>query len=312
MKKYFLILIASCSGMMQSKAQNNAIFYGGSGDGQALNNYAQSSTLTLFEGGDGDGWTMDSYAQLSNDVFIGGSGDGWTMDSYAQSSTDAVFNGGSGDGHDMNSYSQSSNLVLFRGGDGDGWANTYSVVGPLPVTLISFDAYKQESSVLLKWETSTEINSSHYIIERSADAVNFSYLGEVKSENNSMGAKYSLPDEKPLKGYNYYRIKMVDIDGKYEYTPTRHVIFDGYESIAEIKVYPNPSQGTLFVEIPVLRNLEPMVVNITNSFGQVIKQQKTDTNAKKLEYDLSSLAKGVYYIQVKSKSFQKVEKVVLN
>jgi hypothetical protein len=312
MKKYFLMATTLLLFELEVNAQNNAIFFGGAGDGQALDNYAQNSNLILFEGGAGDGWSQNAYAQLSNEIYIGGAGDGWSQDAYAQSSTDNVYHGGAGDGFDMNSYSQSSNLILFRGGNGDGWANTYSVVGPLPVTLTLFEARKLESSVQLEWETSAEINSSHYIVEKSADAVNFGFLAEVKSENNPNGAKYNLIDEHPMRGYNYYRIKMVDIDGKSEYTPTRHVIFDGYESIAEIKIYPNPSQGKLYVEIPILRNLEPMVVNITNSFGQVIRQQKTDTQSKILEYDLSSLAKGVYYIQVKSKSFQKVEKVVLN
>jgi hypothetical protein len=104
---------------------------------------------------------------------------------------------------------------------------------------------------------------------------------------------------------------MVDINGQFKYTPKRHVIFDGYDANPEIRIYPNPSNGALFVAIPMLRNLEPMVVNITNSFGQVVKQQKTDTNQKVLEYDLSGFAKGIYYIQVKSKSFQQIEKIVL-
>lgn len=309
--KKIIILLTICWIPLASIAQNNAIFYGGAGDGWSTDFYAQSSTPAPFQGGAGDGWSTDSYAQPSDNLFVGGAGDGWSQDSYAQSSTNTVFFGGAGDGYDFNSYMQNSTPMPFRGGIGDGWANTYSVVGPLPVTLLSFEATKRESSVLLNWETSTEINSSHYLVEKSADAVNFSFLAEVKSLNQLTGSKYQLVDDKPLTGYNYYRIKMVDIDGQFKYTPTRHVIFDGYESIAEIKVFPNPSTGKLYVEIPILRNLEPMVVNITNSFGQVIKQQKTDTNNKTLEYDLSSYAKGIYYIQVKSKSFQKVEKIVL-
>jgi hypothetical protein len=106
---------------------------------------------------------------------------------------------------------------------------------------------------LLEWETSSEINSSHYEIEKSDNAIDFSFLQSVKSENNINGATYKLVDAHPLLGYNYYRIKMVDIDGKFKYTPTRHVIFDGFNSDEFIKVYPNPSEGIITIDIPLLR-----------------------------------------------------------
>lgn len=277
MKKYLIFLIALFIHSNLIYAQNNAIFFGGSGDGNVYEAFAQNSNLILYEGGIGDGWSADNYEQLSTgEIFVGGSGDGWNTDSYAQSSTDAVYFGGNGDGFNLSSYSQSSTTILYNGGVGDGWANTYSVVGPLPVTLLSFDVTKKEHSALLNWETSSEINSSFYSIEKSNDAVNFNFLARIESNNNPNGSKYELLDENPTYGYNYYRIKMVDIDGQFKYTPTRHVIFDGYDANPEIRIYPNPSNGTLFVAIPMLRNLEPMVVNITNSFGQVVKQQKTD------------------------------------
>jgi hypothetical protein len=312
MKKYLIFFIALFIHSNLIYAQNNAIFFGGSGDGNVYEAFAQNSNLILYEGGSGDGWSTDNYEQLSTgEIFVGGSGDGWNTDSYAQSSTDAVYFGGNGDGFNLSSYSQSSTTILYNGGVGDGWANTYSVIGPLPVTLLSFDVTKKEHSALLNWETSSEINSSFYSIEKSNDAVNFNFLARIESNNNPNGSKYELLDENPTYGYNYYRIKMVDIDGQFKYTPTRHVIFDGYDANPEIHIYPNPSNGALFVAIPMLRNLEPMVVNITNSFGQVVKQQKTDTNQKVLEYDLNGFAKGIYYIQVKSKSFQQIEKIVL-
>lgn len=293
-------------------AQNNAIFYGGPGDGWHVNNYVQASNNNMYFGGSGDGWNANNYSQAANNLmYFGGSGDGWNTNNYSQASNLSLYFGGSGDGWNGNNYVQASNLILFKGGQGDGWANTYSPLGPLPVTLLSFEATKKSTEVLLTWKTSAEINSSHYEIEKSPDAVNFSYLATVVSHNEATGSMYDLIDEHPFAGYNYYRIKMVDLDGKASYTPTRHVLFDNYASMEAIRVYPIPSTGMLYAEIPVLRNLEPMVVNITNSLGQVLLQQKTSTEAQTLQFDLSSFAKGTYYIQLKSKSVQKIEKVIL-
>jgi hypothetical protein len=315
-------------------AQNNAIFFGGSGDGWSMNSYLQASNTTINHGSGGDGWNKNSYLQASNTVSNkGGMGDGWNKNSYLQTSNLTLYHGDTSDGWSMKSFLQNSippvyyggqgdgwittnffpNVTLkpYHGGQGDGWASNYTPLGPLPVTLLTFKVEKVNETALLNWETSTEINSSHFEIEKSNNAIDFSFLGTVKSENNISGANYSFVDEHPLVGYNYYRIKMVDIDGKFEYTPTRHVIFDGYDSFDGLKIFPNPSNGLVYIDIPMFRNLEPMAINITNSFGQVLKQDKTNTEPKRLQYDLSSYAKGVYYIQVKSKSYQKIEKIIL-
>jgi hypothetical protein len=92
-----------------------------------------------------------------------------------------------------------------------------SVVGwpSLPLTLLNL--YVNLSSnkyVILNWQTAQEINTSHFIIERSANGTDFSSIGKVSaSGNNSITKDYLYTDTKPAKGTNYYRLKMVDADG---------------------------------------------------------------------------------------------------
>lgn len=334
MRNIFLCILCCLGSHKLLPAQNNPIFYGGPGDGWTSLDYNQSTNMTPFRGGDGDGWNVMNYIQPTDmttfhggqgdgwislnyiqptimTTFHGGDGDGWNSLNYVQTTDMTTFHGGDGDGWNFSNYAQSHNEFVYFGGQGDGWANTYSPVGPLPVSLLSFIAEKKSNEVLLTWETSMEMNSAYYVVEKSRDAIQFIEIGIVNSMNDPNGAKYELTDQQPYTGYNYYRIKMVDLDQTFKYSPTRHVIFDGYTSVDAIKVFPNPSSGILNIEIPIVRTIEPMVINITNSFGQVLKQEKSNSGIRYFQYNLSAYAKGTYYIQVKTDSFEKIEKIIL-
>ncbi|MEZ5045591.1 MAG: T9SS type A sorting domain-containing protein [Chitinophagaceae bacterium] len=332
MKNIMLITILLLS--LQTRSQNNLIFYGGPGDGNGTNTNLIGYIPKQNIGGLGDGTQLNTYmtnyvpkSVLGNSgdgahvgtyfqnylvkAILGGEGDGLNVQSFLQNYLVKTNSGGLGDGWNTTGFNQNYIAKANFGGEGDGWAASYTPLGPLPVTLINFEAVKQEQNVLLSWKTSMEINSAYYQIERSTDAVHFEEIAQVVSKNNINGAEYTYLDEKPYSGYNYYRIKMVDIDEKYIYTPTRHVIFDGYQSIDEIKVYPIPSHGTLNIDIPILRYEEKMVVNITNWAGQVVYQTTMTSKPQVLTLDINQLAKGDYFLQLKSEHIQKICKILL-
>ena len=89
---------------------------------------------------------------------------------------------------------------------------------PLPVTLLKFEAEKIGDQALLTWTTALEFNNSHFIIQRSADGINFEDIGKVYSKKSTPNA-YNFTDNKPNKGINYYRLKQVDYDAKFEMSP---------------------------------------------------------------------------------------------
>lgn len=87
----------------------------------------------------------------------------------------------------------------------------------LPVRLMSFSGKQVENRVLLGWQTTFESNSDYFVVERSADAKSFEALGRVASRGFSDSFQsYGFTDEAPLKGTNYYRLRQVDRDGKFE------------------------------------------------------------------------------------------------
>jgi len=97
----------------------------------------------------------------------------------------------------------------------------------VPVTLVDFGAVaKPTKTTFLQWKTATEINSDYFIVERSTDARNFTQVAIVNANGNSSSAiNYQLTDNFPEMGINYYRLKMVDDDGQFQYSNIASVMF---------------------------------------------------------------------------------------
>ena len=110
----------------------------------------------------------------------------------------------------------------------------------LPVTLTDFSGENDKEQIALFWKTSFEVNSNYYEIQRSRDGQNFSKIGNVYAQGNSLTEKsYSFKDLLPLKGTNFYRLSMVDLDGNMSYSKTvavnikiTHSIMAGYARLS--------------------------------------------------------------------------------
>jgi hypothetical protein len=330
MKNIFILLL-SLVNVSILFAQNNPIFGGGNSDGFDKTNFAQASN-NIFGGGNADGWNKTAFAQAENNIFTGGFGDGWDSAAFAQP-VNNIFNGGNGDGWDKTTFAQPLNNIfnggngdgwdktafaqpmnnIFFGGQGDGWASTYRPMGPLPITLEYFTARKNNAtSAILNWKTLQEINTASFDIERSNDAIGFKKIGAVNAAGNSnVGVEYSFIDNNPLHGMNYYRLKQIDVDGRFIYTPVRQVLFDKLDA-ATVKYYPNPTNGILTIELSIENSNELRVVNICNAAGAVVNQLKIAANAgSKMHIDLSKYAKGIYFIQVKTATVNSTERIIL-
>lgn len=290
---------------------SNQIFRGSIGDGFNFSSNNAASN-TIFLGGVGDGWNKSGNAAPSNNIFIGGNGDGWNRSGNAAPSNN-IFVGGNGDGWNRSGNAAPSNNI-FLGGVGDGWSTVYRPQGPLPVTLLYFTARKATStSALLEWKTSQEINSKSFDVERSNDAVRFAKIGTIAAAGNSSTANtYNFTDNNPVKGMNYYRLKQIDVDGKFVYSPARLVVFDGLDA-STVKYYPNPTNGILNIEISSINLNESTTINITNASGIVVNQYRVASiSGNKIQIDLSRYAKGTYFIQVRTPTLNSTQRVVLN
>ncbi|MEO1434779.1 MAG: hypothetical protein AAFV80_04535, partial [Bacteroidota bacterium] len=176
-----------------------------------------------------------------------------------------------------------------------------TVPAPLPLTLVSFSGEPLEDRThLLEWITQEESGVSHFQLERAENARDFEPIGNLAEATNSNGPNiYKQVDEQPLSGDNYYRLRMEDVDGSFEYSNI--VLLNKANSLPEdaITILPNPT-----MDIAVLRiNLsEPMRLNyrIINVIGQEIgaRQMALASGEQDLPIDLRDQADGTYWIQV--------------
>ncbi len=179
---------------------------------------------------------------------------------------------------------------------------------PLPIELLSFNAFVENGKVRLKWQTISELNNDNFKIERSVNGLTWNVIEKIPGAGNSSQLlEYSTTDERPLKGLSYYRIKQTDFDGAFSYTPIQAVQIGSSEYSEQLSVYPNPTQGEITLEI---EEGELSAVFILNAEGIPINTYPLSTEKaeqKKMVIDLSQLREGLYFIKVNN-AIQKVYK----
>jgi hypothetical protein len=170
----------------------------------------------------------------------------------------------------------------------------------LPVTLTEFKGVINNKQVVLTWKTSGEINSSHFDVQRSLDAFNFENLGTVTAHgNSSVVNNYQLIDKNPAVGNNYYRLKSVDLDGKYNYSQVIKVNINN-KANGLITIMPNPTHGDIHVNFNGLENGRYSMVLI-NQVGQIQLSDQviiSQISEQKTLKAPSHLAKGVYMLHI--------------
>jgi hypothetical protein len=91
-------------------------------------------------------------------------------------------------------------------------------VGILPVELIAFTGQEEGATVRLEWTTASERNSSHFVVERARDALDYTTIGTLPAAGYSQSLlEYTFIDQAPLSGLSYYRLLQVDLDGTEAY-----------------------------------------------------------------------------------------------
>ena len=114
----------------------------------------------------------------------------------------------------------------------------------LPVELVSFGGTSAPGGVQLSWTTASEEGTARFEVERSTDLWTWGTIGSVAAAGNSQALReYSLLDPRPMAGENYYRLRMVDLDGSEAYSPIAGVVWHDPGPA----VRPNPSSGTIWV-----------------------------------------------------------------
>ena len=178
-----------------------------------------------------------------------------------------------------------------------------SAVAVLPVELLAFEVQAVGSIAKLEWITASEMNNSHFEIERSKEGEVFEHIATVNGAGTTQNPQfYEYIDETAQSGQWYYRLKQVDFNGDFEYFRIREVSLRPILEAKMLASYPNPVEDRLHMEF-VFPPSEMTTLSITNLQGyRVFEAQMTHVqegyNACNL--DLSHLRAGVYIYQIEA------------
>jgi hypothetical protein len=160
---------------------------------------------------------------------------------------------------------------------------------PLPVDWLSFHVTKQDNMVLLQWQTASETQNDYFEIQRSIDGINFQSIAKVSGNGNTQfQSTYQHKDNLLSTGIFYYRIRQVDNDGSYSYSPVKQIYLSG--SLTAI-AYPNPfkndlnvvKQGGIIKEIEIIDLSGKVFLKVVDSFENI---------------NTSGLSSGLYLIKI--------------
>ena len=167
----------------------------------------------------------------------------------------------------------------------------------LPISLLYFRAVMQEGVVNLDWETTSEINSAQFQVQRMAANGAFVPVATVAAAgNSSVPQYYKAQDGNPPSGPLFYRLKETDKDGIVTYSLIVEV---DNNSIVSPKLYPNPARFSIHIDLPLLTNIKTLV--IYNNLGQAVMEKGIAEGTSGFDVDVSRLAVGKYYAVLISK-----------
>jgi hypothetical protein len=169
----------------------------------------------------------------------------------------------------------------------------------LPVELVSFTGWNQGSVNKLQWVTASELHSDKYEIEKSTVSGVWNTIGDVRAAGNSnIKLTYNFTDNNPVVGDNYYRLKMIDIDGTFKYSNTINIPISEAITNGFVGVYPNPTGGELNVDIQSV-GLYDTYVSVYDVLGKTIFEKPVTIvrGMNKLQFNFNQLAKGTYILR---------------
>lgn len=160
----------------------------------------------------------------------------------------------------------------------------------LPIVLINFEVVKEDEKVILKWETSSEINSDHFELEKSTNTLDWTLFGQVKAAGFSNSKiDYISYDYNNQSSKTYYRLKLLDFDGSYQYSNICLIS----KKTNTIKVYPNPSFSNLIYLTDLSDAISKEKIRIVDSKGLEVPFILSNTDPLQIEILQNA---GTYYL----------------
>ncbi|HEU4470795.1 MAG TPA: T9SS type A sorting domain-containing protein [Flavisolibacter sp.] len=174
----------------------------------------------------------------------------------------------------------------------------------LPLRFLSFAAINREQWTDLQWETADEVATSHFVVERSADARSWTALGQVNSRNLPGRQVYQFRDSLPLNGPAYYRLRQVDIDGGFVYSK---ILLVNRQS-GPVQVFPNPVVSE--VQVSLKRPMASVHIDLVDGSGRLLKSFAFAAPGTLIRLSLADVPAGLYQLRVRSGKEEWVKQVL--
>jgi Secretion system C-terminal sorting domain len=250
--------------------------------------------IALSEGQNCSNW------QVSNNLVLGG-GPSDFVGGYTVA--DPLFvNVGGGDVH-LLAASTAINTGLASGApsnDFDGQprdANpdigALEYAAPVGIVWLQFEAQVMPAqTVQLDWATTAEVNADAYVVQRSADGLQWTTIQNIKALGNIAGDNhYATTDLHPLSGISHYRLQQMDLDGQISYSAMRTVAILSRGN-ASLQVWPNPAQDRVTIASAAGESIQVYTMEGRNITAQIPKQAQGEN---RWMLDISQLTAGAYF-----------------
>jgi hypothetical protein len=199
-------------------------------------------------------------------------------------------------------------------------ASKYSIV-PLPVELTSFTSKIKSNGIELRWKTDTELNNYGFEVERKVEKANgflsnWEKIGFVRGSGNSNSPKeYSFTDNSTKSGKLTYRLKQIDIDGRFNYSNEIEVDLIVPKEFKLHQNYPNPFNPTTKLTFTLSESSE-VNLKIFNFLGEeiitLVNNEFLDAGELHLrEFNANGVPSGIYFAKLQSKDKTQIIKMVL-
>jgi hypothetical protein len=190
---------------------------------------------------------------------------------------------------------------------------TITVVSPLPVEMGTFISSEQNNGLLLKWTTLGEKNNNYFELEHGSDAEHYSLMTKIAGHGTTnIPQSYQYFDATPINGLNYYRLKQIDFDGR---TTIAGTVIQKFGNLPndKVEIYPNPNNGTFRLKINC-QTEGTTKISIVSLYGNTIYETSVFCTGESIinEIKIKKMAKGMYYLLIKSNDQTEKYKFTVN
>ena len=185
-----------------------------------------------------------------------------------------------------------------------------NISGALPLTLLNFQITEQNAAAQLTWQTTNEVNTAYFNVQRSTDATHFNTVGKVNSTDISTTINnYSYADN--IRGISfpiiYYRLQQVDIDGNFQYSKIIPLTISEVNS--EVKIFPNPASDYVTISTNNPQGFGGAILKIVDVAGRITMQQNLTAEMNQ-QVNIGALAKGIYILHINKHSGTETYKLI--